>query len=63
MEEHYFCTGTCEAVITKQQHDEGLQKCGAPQGCSMKDHPFAKCAHCPKCDQHVRKSTAHTCSV
>ena len=63
MEEHYFCTGTCGAVITKQQYDEGLKKCGALQGCSMKGHPFVKCEHCPKCDQCVAKNTAHTCGI
>lgn len=61
MEDHYICTGSCGAVITKQQYDEGLNKCGAPQGCSRKGNPFVKCAHCPKCDEHTPKKTAHTC--
>lgn len=37
----YVCLGTCQAVITKEQYDNGLTKCGAKE-CSMHQHPFVK---------------------
>ncbi len=62
MEKHYICTGTCIAIIMKQQYDQGLKECKAPQGCTMKGHAFVKCEHCPKCNQHVPEGTVHTCT-
>jgi len=61
MDEHYICTGTCAAVITKKQYDEGLKVCGAPQGCTMKGHAFRACDHCPHCDTHVARGQQHDC--
>lgn len=37
----YVCTGTCGAVISQQQYDEGLTQCGADI-CTLKNHPFEK---------------------
>ncbi|OGY28436.1 MAG: hypothetical protein A2Z42_00615 [Candidatus Woykebacteria bacterium RBG_19FT_COMBO_43_10] len=28
IETRYFCTGTCGAVITQEEYDKGLTKCG-----------------------------------
>jgi hypothetical protein len=40
-EETYVCLGTCQAVITKEQYDNGLTKCGA-ESCDMYQKPFVK---------------------
>lgn len=61
MEIHYICSGSCKAVITNQQYCDGLQRCGAPQGCTMKGHSFVKCLHCRKCNEHVSEGTIHVC--
>lgn len=61
MDVHYICTGTCSAVISQQQYDEGLKECAAPQGCTMKGHSFVKCLHCQKCNEHVSEGTIHVC--
>lgn len=61
MEEHYICTGSCKAVISIKQYNNGLKHCGAPQGCTMKGHSFTKCTHCLQCDHHVTEGAIHTC--
>jgi hypothetical protein len=35
----YVCLGTCQAVISEEQYNEGLTKCGA-KGCSLEGHTF-----------------------
>ena len=35
----YVCLGTCQAVITQEQYENGLVKCGT-EGCTMKGHEF-----------------------
>ena len=35
----YVCLGTCQAVITEEQYNNGLTKCGA-EVCTMKGQPF-----------------------
>ena len=62
MEAHYICTGSCQAVITIQQYNDGLKHCGAPQGCTMKGHVFVKCQHCARCDHHVPERSVHHCN-
>lgn len=37
----YMCTGTCKAVITKEQYDNGLTTCGTKE-CTMYGQPFVK---------------------
>ena len=37
----YVCLGTCQAVITQQEYNNGLTRCGADV-CTMKNQPFVK---------------------
>ncbi len=37
----YVCLGTCQAVITEEQYNNGLTKCGAKE-CTLYDHPFVQ---------------------
>lgn len=37
----YVCLGTCQAVITEEQYNNGLTKCGA-EVCTMKGQPFVE---------------------
>lgn len=37
----YMCTGTCKAVITQEQYDNGLTKCGT-KSCTMYGQPFVE---------------------
>jgi hypothetical protein len=37
----YVCLGTCQAVITEEQHKNGLTNCGA-EVCTMKGQPFVE---------------------
>ena len=41
VETRYFCNGTCGAVITQEQFDGGLTKCGT-KDCSLENHEFEK---------------------
>lgn len=37
----YVCLGTCQAVISQEQYDNGLTKCGA-RVCTLKGQQFVK---------------------
>ena len=37
----YVCLGTCQAVITEEQYNNGLTKCGADV-CTMKGQQFVE---------------------
>lgn len=52
VETRYFCTGNCGAVITEQQHVEGLTKCGT-SSCNMHDKPFEKGLYCSSCEKRI----------
>lgn len=56
----YVCTGGCEAVISREQYDEGLVKCGA-DGCGHHGQPFEKRFKCAKCGQLYKEEESHTC--
>jgi len=38
-EKTYVCLGTCQAVITEEQYNNGLTRCGA-KGCTLEGQPF-----------------------
>lgn len=40
-DESWVCLGTCQAVISQQEYDGGLTKCGA-EVCTLKGQPFVK---------------------
>lgn len=37
----YVCTGTCQAVVSEDEYNNGLTKCGA-ESCTMKGQPFVE---------------------
>ncbi|HVF69207.1 MAG TPA: hypothetical protein VNA13_01435 [Xanthomonadales bacterium] len=37
----YICTGTCGAVVSEEEYNNGLTVCGA-EVCTMKGQPFAE---------------------
>ncbi len=37
----YVCTGTCGAVVSEEEYNNGLTVCGA-EVCTMKGQPFAE---------------------
>jgi hypothetical protein len=40
-EKEYVCLGTCQAVISEEQYNNGLIACGA-ESCTMKGKPFVR---------------------
>ncbi len=52
-EHSWVCMGTCQAVISQEQYDGGLTKCGADV-CTMKGQPFAP----GKKDEAIGKNVA-----
>jgi len=40
-EKTYVCLGSCQAVISEEQHKNGLTKCGAEE-CTMYGQPFVE---------------------
>lgn len=37
----YVCMGSCQAVITEEQYNNGLTKCGTKE-CTLYNHPFVE---------------------
>ncbi len=37
----YMCTGTCKAIITEEEYNNGLTKCGTKE-CTMYGQPFVE---------------------
>lgn len=35
----YVCLGSCQAVISEEEHEKGLVNCGA-KGCTLEGHPL-----------------------
>ena len=58
-EKIYICTGGCGAVITKEQFDNGLTKCGT-EGCKNKGIEFEKRLKCTDCGSIYDESTPHS---
>lgn len=54
VETRYFCTGTCGAVITQEEYDQGLTKCGTAS-CNMHDKPFEKGIYCTYCQKRIEE--------
>lgn len=52
VETRYFCTGTCGAVVTQEQYDQGLTKCG-DESCNMHDKPFERGLFCVSCEKRI----------
>jgi len=55
VEARYFCTGTCGAVITEEQYNAGLTRCGT-NTCNMHNEPFEKGLYCPTCERRITES-------
>lgn len=56
----YICTGGCGAVISEEQYEEGLTKCGA-DGCTHHGVPFEKRLKCDKCGELYKEDVDHHC--
>ena len=54
VETRYFCTGSCGAVITQEEYEGGLTKCGT-QSCNMHQEPFEKGLFCEKSSKVAAK--------
>ncbi len=61
MSKHYLCAGSCGAVVSEEEYNNGLKMCSALQGCSLKGQLFIECEHCDRCDSHTVKGQGHTC--
>lgn len=35
----YVCLGSCQAVVSEEEHEKGLTNCGA-KGCTLEGHPL-----------------------
>ena len=57
-EKIYICTGGCGAVITKEQFDNGLTKCGT-EGCKNKGIEFEKRLKCSDCGVIYQEQASH----
>ncbi|MEX0616350.1 MAG: hypothetical protein WD231_00890 [Candidatus Woykebacteria bacterium] len=55
VETRYFCTGTCGAVITEEQYNNGLTHCGT-NTCTMHKEPFEKGLYCTTCQKRVSEA-------
>ncbi|OGY25218.1 MAG: hypothetical protein A2134_02195 [Candidatus Woykebacteria bacterium RBG_16_39_9b] len=55
VETRYFCTGTCGAVVTQEQYDEGLVHC-EEKTCNMYGIPFEKGLFCTTCQRKIEAS-------
>lgn len=52
METRYFCNGTDQAIVTEEEYNGGLTKCGN-NTCSMYQHPFEKGLYCTTCEKRI----------
>ena len=52
VETRYFCNGTDQAVVTQEQYDQGLTKCGN-ESCSLHGHQFEKGLYCTTCQKRI----------
>lgn len=52
VETRYFCNGTDQAVVTEEQYNQGLTKCGN-ESCSMYGQPFEKGLYCTTCQKRI----------
>jgi len=55
----YVCSGNCQAVISKEQFNNGLTKCGT-QSCDMYQKPFEKKEQCDICGKIFSENKIHT---
>lgn len=55
VETRYFCTGTCGAVVTEEEYEKGLNKCGT-NTCNMHQKPFVKGLYCTSCEKKIEES-------
>lgn len=55
----YTCIGTCEAVISEKQFNEGLTSCGT-DGCTHQGHPFEKRMRCSVCAALYKEGEEHS---
>ena len=54
VETRYFCSGTCGAIITQEEYDKGLTKCGE-KTCTMHGNPFEKGIYCTTCEKRIQE--------
>lgn len=52
VEARYFCNGTDQAVVTQEQYNQGLTKCGN-ESCSLHGQPFEKGLYCTTCGRKI----------
>ena len=55
IETRYFCNGTDKAVVTEQEYEGGLTKCGN-NTCTLYQHPFEKGLYCAVCQRRVTEA-------
>ncbi len=48
----YFCTGTCGAIVTEEDYNNGLRGCGT-ESCNMHGAPFEEGLFCTACQERV----------
>lgn len=54
VETRYFCTGSCGAVITEEEFNNGLTQCGT-KTCNMHQKPFEKGIYCTTCKKRIQE--------
>ena len=54
----YICRGTCGAVISEGQYNQGFVACGA-QKCTKHRQPFTKAKQCVTCNATYRLNEIH----
>jgi hypothetical protein len=59
-EKQYVCLGTCQAVVTQEQFDNGLRNCGAAV-CTLKGQPFTEGKKCSLCGKNFSRNEEHQC--
>ena len=55
LETRYFCTGSCGAIITEKEYNDGLTECGT-KTCNMHQKPFEKGLYCTGCEKRIEES-------
>lgn len=56
----YVCLGSCHALISEEQHKNGLTACGS-DSCEYKAKPFVKGFKCAKCGTTYTEGGNHKC--
>lgn len=54
----YVCLGSCQAVVSEEQHRKGLTACGNDI-CELKGKPFVLGSKCEKCGLNYSQQESH----